>query len=182
MVAGAKIVGQADETVAVWAAGDALRPGKVLTADDLVATRVRFGEASAAAHYLAVEEQLPADLELLRPLEPGELVPAGALGAVTGEEMVRVPVALSDESVPAGLEAGTRVDVWVTDTDQRGRPEATLVLAEVAVAAAPRTANSFGASVTGRQVVLAIPLAEDDAVAQILAASSDDAVRIVERG
>lgn len=182
VVAGARILGQADDTVAVWAAATELQAGHVLTADDLTATRLRFADATDAERYLGVDDTLPDELELVRPLGQGELVPVGALGAGSDEEVVEVSVALPADGVPTGLEAGSRVDVWVVGEDGRGRTTASIALSDVAVVAAPRAAESFASSGSARQVVLAVPSAAEGALATVLAASSDGAVRIVGRG
>lgn len=183
VVAGARVLATADDTTAVWAAAGELAEGQVLAAEDLTATRVRFADAADAGRYLAVDDELPAELTLTRDLGAGELVPAAALGAGSGEATVSVSVSLPAEQVPTDIASGSRVDVWVLGDDRGGRRGASAeqVLADVLVLEAPSAAESFAAT-TGRQVVLAVPEAEEEALARVLAASGDESVRIVGRG
>lgn len=179
MVAGSQVLASADDTTAVWAARGALAQGQTLTADDLVEVRVRFADPADAAHYVASDEEFPADPTLARPLGAGELIPVAALGAEEGEETVSVALALPAEEVPHSLAEGSRVDVWVIGGERR-EAEAEAVLEDVAVLAVPTTSGAFGAT-GSQQVVLAVPADESDALSAVLAASHDQAVRIVGR-
>src|SRR6195952_1575831 len=46
VLVGALVLGSSDDTVPVWAAGDAMGAGHVLTSDDLTVRRVRFADDS----------------------------------------------------------------------------------------------------------------------------------------
>lgn len=180
VVAGARILAGADDMTPVWSASSDLVAGQTLTADDLVATRVRFDDDADRARYLPVESELPADLVLSRPLTSGELVPAAALGPEPSEQAVSVSLAVTTEDVPTDLARGSHVDVWVIG-NERGRPAgAELVLEDVLVLDAPVVSDSF-ASATSRQIVLEVPTADDGPLAEVLAASGDDRVRVVGR-
>lgn len=179
VVAGSAVVGSADESTAVWAAARDLSPGEVLHADDLRATRVRFGEDDDSERYLPVSETLPAELTLLRGVGAGELVAGAALGDASSDT-VAVPVAVGPEHVPPGVGAGSRVDIWVVGEGARGEPRAKAVLHDVAVLAAPSAAESFAAS-TSRQVVLSVPQDDEGSLATLLAASGEGLVRVVGR-
>lgn len=181
VVAGARILAGADDMTSVWAASGDLAAGQTLQADDLAATRVRFDDAADQQRYLAVDDELPADLTLTRPLAEGELVPAGALGEASADDTVSVSIAVPAEHVPTDLARGSRVDVWVIDEDRRSRAAAELVLGDVVILDAPVVTDSF-ASATSRQLVLAVPQAEEESLAVLLAASGDDRVRVVGRG
>ncbi len=181
VVAGAQIMASADDTTSVWSASTDLLVGHALTADDLEATRVRFADAGSGEGYLFVDEQLPADLTLTRALSAGELVPASVLGEASTEETVAVSVPIAAEHVPTGLAAGSHVDVWVVGESRGGRRRATAVLEDVVITDVPAMGDSFTSS-GGRQLVLAVPVDEQDALAKVLAASGDALVRIVGRG
>lgn len=181
VVAGARIMAGADDMVSVWAASGDLAVGQTLQADDLTASRVRFDDASDQERYLAVDDELPADLTLSRPLAEGELVPAGALGEASTRDVVSVSIAVPAEHVPTDLARGSRVDVWVIGEDRRSRAAAELVLDDVVILDAPVVTDAF-ASATSRQLVLAVPQAEEESLAAVLAASGDDRVRVVGRG
>ncbi|NPD03453.1 flagellar biosynthesis protein FlgA [Nocardioides sp. zg-1308] len=185
VVAGARLLSTADDMTSVWSASGDLVAGQTLTAADLEATSVRFGDSADHDHYLAVGDELPAALTLTRPLAAGELVPAGALGEPTGDGTVAVSIAVAAEHVPTDLARGSRVDVWVIGDQASGgraaRRVAEPVLEDIAVLDAPLVSDSF-ASATSRQLVLAVPDDDEDSLGLLLAASGDDRVRVVGRG
>lgn len=181
VVAGARIMAGADDTTPVWAAAGDLVVGQTLTSADLVATDLRFTDAADGERYLAVDEQLPADLTLTSPVAAGELLPVSVLGAESSEDTVTVSIAVPPEHVPTDLATGSRVDVWVVGEDRRSRRAAELVLDDIAIIDAPIVSDSFATSGT-RQLVLAVPVTDEDALAQVLAASGDNLVRVVGRG
>jgi len=185
VVAGARILAGADDMTSVWAASSDLVAGQTLTADDLEATRVRFDEPADHDRYLGVDDELPAALTLTRPLAAGELVPAAALGEQAADDTVSLSIAVAPEHVPTDLVRGSRVDVWVvadrTVAQRRGGAAAELVLGDVAVLDAPVVSDAF-ASATSRQLVLAVPEAEEEQLGEVLAAVGDDRVRVVGRG
>lgn len=180
VVAGARIMAGADDTTSVWAASGDLVAGQTLTSDDLTATRVRFAEAADGERYLAVDEQLPDELTLVRAVEAGELLPASVLGAEAGEETVTVSIAVAPEHVPTDLETGSHVDVWVVGEDRRSGRAAELVLDDIVIIDAPIVSDSFATS-GNRQLVLAVPVTDEEALARVLAASGDNLVRVVGR-
>jgi hypothetical protein len=114
---GARVVAAADRTVAVYAAGTTLVTGHVLSAHDLTVVRVRLGTGTAA--YLSARSPIPAGATLLHSLAPGELVPVSALGTASAVQLRPVTIPL-DGAVPAGLQVGTRVDVWSSARDPSG--------------------------------------------------------------
>ncbi len=187
VVAGARILAGADDMTQVWSASTDLVAGQTVGADDLEATRVRFGDDLDRELYLAVGEELPAALTLTRPLAAGELVPAAALGEAADEDAVAVSIAVAAEHVPPDVVRGSRVDVWVigegtlgTGGGRRGAG-AEPVLEDIVVLDAPVVADSF-ASATSRQLVLSVPVDEEESLGLVLAASGDDRVRVVGRG
>lgn len=180
VVAGARIMAGADDTTSVWAASGDLVAGQTLTSDDLTATRVRFAEAADGERYLAVDEQLPDELTLVRAVEAGELLPASVLGAESGQETVTVSIAVAPEHVPTDLETGSHVDVWVVGEDRRSGRAAELVLDDIVIIDAPIVSDSFATS-GNRQLVLAVPVTDEEALARVLAASGDNLVRVVGR-
>ena len=180
VVAGARIMAGADDTTAVWAASGDLVAGQTLTSADLTATRIRFADVADGDRYLAVDDELPDELTLVRAVDAGELVPASVLGAVTGEETVTVSIAVAPEHVPTDLVTGSHVDVWVVGEDRRSRRAAELVLDDIVIIDAPIVSDSFATS-GNRQLVLAVPVVDEEALAQVLAASGDNLVRVVGR-
>lgn len=185
VVAGARILSGADDMTPVWAASSDLAVGQTITAADLEPARVRFDDAADHDRYLGVDDELPAALTLTRPLSAGELVPAAALGEESADDTVSLSIAVAAEHVPTDLARGSRVDVWVvadrTVAERRGRAAAELVLGDVGVLDAPVVSDAFAAATT-RQLVLAVPEADEESLGVVLAAVGDDRVRVVGRG
>ncbi|MEJ5914151.1 hypothetical protein [Pseudokineococcus sp. 1T1Z-3] len=140
VVAGARVVAAADQTVPVYAAAQALTPGEPVGADDLAVVRVRVEGGAGAGAYVAADAA-PADgLVALRTVGAGELVPAVALGSAdeVGVRPVGVPVT---GALPSALVPGALVDVWVTEVDP----------------------TQPGARLDPRRVVVSAPVAEVEA-------------------
>jgi hypothetical protein len=111
---GSWVVTDAQRTVPVYVARDALVPGAALTADAMVVADVRLGDDVEA--YLRADRPLPPDAVLLRTVGGGELVPSAAVGAAAELDVRAVPVPLTGPA-PSGLVAGGRVDLWWTPAD-----------------------------------------------------------------
>jgi len=180
VVAGAKVLGGADNTIEVWVAAADLAEGQPLTEGDLAARRVRFDDGADVERYLKVGDELPDDATLARPVGDGELVPAAALGALD-EDLLEVPIWAPSDAIPASVVAGSTVDVWVTPVSGARAAGARLVLDDVVVIAAPRTEESF--SPTGnRQVLVGVRDGDDPGIGLALAAAKDNRVAIIRQG
>ncbi len=180
VLAGARLLARADDTVPVWAVTADHAPGDTLTEADLTAIRVRFDSDADLERYLGASQALPSDTHLVRALDAGELVPLSALDADDGDPLLSVPLALPALGVPPGLDAGSRVDVWVTAESRSGRVVARPVLRDVVILAAPVAADGFGA--TGdRQLVLGVDPTQEEALGRVLAAAGDAAITVVGR-
>jgi len=159
VLVGARVLGAADDTVAVLAARDSLAAGQRVTADDLTEVRLRFASEADADRYLAAGQTIPEGAVLVRPVGAGELVPRGALATERGG-LIELPLSVDPGRVPASLRAGSVVDVWVTGQEDGGpdggRTER--LLSDVPVLAVSR-AGGLGSDGT-RQVVVGI--ATDD--------------------
>jgi hypothetical protein len=177
VVAGARLLGSADDTVAVWAAADDLAAGDTLTADDLVAHRVRFADDADRARYFSVDDEIPADGLLTRGVGAGELVPRGAIGTSGSVDTMALPVSVDPTLVPPGVTTGWVVDVYLTGDRAPEGP----VLRDVVVLEAPALDEVLAVS-GRRQVVLGV--AEEDATAYFRATGgvTDPVLTIVRRG
>ncbi len=191
IVAGARILGGADDSVTVWAAARDVAPGDTVREDDLVSTSVRFADSADLDRYLRTSAPLPDDLRLTRGLGAGELVPAAALGSGEAAETVIVSLAFPHELIPTNIGAGSVIELLVIPDDSAGESaggdkgatsQPTTVLSDVVVIDAPSAADSLGSVSRGRQLVLGIPEADSDALTEILAASEDQRVRVLVRG
>ena len=187
VVAGARLLAAADDTVAVWSAASDMGAGDRVTSADLVASRVRFADADAIEGYFTVDDELPADMQLTSGITAGELLPRSSVGSTTRSGLVELPVAVDPEQVPPSVDAGAVVDVYVVgaasvaaDKGERGVTEGP-VLAEVTVVEAPEIADSFGT--TGkRQLVLAVPEADATSFFELLGRYDAPVLTVVRRG
>lgn len=183
VVAGARLLDGADESITVWAAASDLAPGDRLDADDLVATSVRFGEPTDVGRYLATDDPLPDGLQLVRGIGEGELVPGAALGSPEESDTVSLSLSFPSELVPSGIETGSVVELWVVPGAESRRDELSgPVLSDVVVIDAPTAADSLGSVGAGRQLVLGIPRGEPEALADLLTASEEQRVRVLGQG
>jgi hypothetical protein len=171
VVAGARLVGAADESVPVWGVVDDMGAGDSVTAADLEAHRVRFVDPADLEHYFPADEALPDDLQLTRGVGAGELLPRAAVGPASGSGTVQLPVAVDAALVPPAVQSGSVVDLYVTSGDGSGEDgpagggaarSARPVLEGVTVIDAPPIDEGFAA--TGkRQLVLGV--SDDQAAA-----------------
>lgn len=192
VVAGAKLISAADETVAVWATASDLGAGDEVGPDDLVATRVHFAETGDLAGYFTVEEQLPADLELTRGVGAGELLPRAAVGEAGDSGMLEVPVAVAAEQVPRSVRSGSVVDIYLvpsTGPGGAGREVACArdscaehgpALSAVTVVDAPPLDQGFAATGT-RQLVLAVDEQDAREFFALLGSADSPVVTVVRR-
>ncbi len=183
VVAGARLLDGADRSVTVWAAAVDLAPGDRLSAEDLVATSVRFEDAADLDRYLATDDPLPDGLQLVRGLGEGELVPGAALGSPEEGDTVSLSLSFPSELVPSGIATGSVVELWVVPGEAARRSELSgPVLSDVVVIDAPAAGESLGSVGVGRQLVLGIPRDESEALAELLAASEEQRVRVLGQG
>lgn len=164
VLVGARVLATSDDTVAVLAARESLVAGQRLDAAALTEVRLRFTSTDDADRYLAADEQLAAGTVLLRPIEPGELVPRSALGADDG--LVELPLAVDPGRVPASVRVGSVVDVWVAPDGQGTGGSTERLLVDVPVLAVSR-AGGLGAGGM-RQVVVGVPEAEEEALGDVV--------------
>lgn len=184
VVAGARLVGAADDSVPVWAVSADMAVGDTVTVDDLVARQVRFVDPDQLDAYFPADADLPSDLSLRQGVGAGELLPRGAVGAGDSETW-HLPVAVDPALVPPSVQPGSVVDVYLTgasDEDSsgatdRGQP----VLSEVSVIEAPTLDEGFAVS-GRRQLVLGVD--EDDAARffRLVGALDAPTLVIVRRG
>ena len=194
VVLGAKVVGAADDSVAVWAVSTDMGPGDEVAAGDLVVRHVRFVQASDADAYLSAAEPLPEDARLTRDVGAGELLPRAALGTQAALGQQTMTFLFEGPGVPSGLAQGDRVDVYVTSTGQSddqvsrqgrttaARPGGTLVLRDLVVTALGGAETGLGGS-SAQSVTVGVPsdAAPADLGAAVQAAKTDN-VFLVKQG
>lgn len=159
VVAGARLLAAADDTVQVWSVAGDLAPGEPVGEDDLVAERVRFADEERLAGYFTVDDELPADAVLVRGVGDGELLPRAAVGAVEDDGMLELPISVDPALVPPSVGPGSVVSVYATapgGAGQAGSGAAGGVLLEDA-RVVDASADPTGFSASGRrQLVLAV--------------------------
>lgn len=192
VVAGARLLAAADDTVAVWAVSADRGSGTPVVAEDLVVERVRFADARAVERYFPADEPVPAETVLTRAVGAGELLARSAVGATEADLVLQVPLAVDPQRVPPDVATGSVVDVWVSDgtavrgdaaraaagraEDAEGEP----ALSRVTVVAAPAFDDTFAVSGT-RQVVVAVPDDRAAAFERLLGSLQDPVIRILQR-
>lgn len=188
IILGARVFAAADDTVAVWSVAADRGAGSPVLRADLVVERVRFADAAGADLYFAADEELPGDLVLVRAVGGGELLARSAVGPVAAASTLQVPLEVDPNRVPPDVEAGSVVDVWVSDgaavAGSRPNPDDTEssgpALSEVTVTAAPSYDDTFAVS-GARQLVVAVDDAGAAAFEQLLASLDDPVIRILQR-
>jgi hypothetical protein len=186
VVAGARLLGSADDSVAVWAVAGDMGAGDAVTSDDLVARQVRFGEADHLDTYFRVEDRLPADLQLRHGLGAGELLARAAVAPASDSDTRQLPVAVDTSSVPPSVRSGSLVDVYLTGgADEGGRRQASAdrgeaVLTGVTVIDAPPLTESFAVS-GQRQLVLGVTAQDAARFFELVGPLDDPALTVVRR-
>jgi hypothetical protein len=167
VVVGARIIAAADDTVPVLAATADLVPGQPLTAE-LVETRNVLIDQGLDRYFTGAVGD---GHVVVRPVSRGELLPRTAVSPVTEIEAVRyVTLPVQPGEVPAGLSAGSLVDVWVPAADGDG--PAQLLLEGVTVTASSAEVGGLGSTSGQVQVTLAVVADDLDAVTAELVAAA----------
>jgi hypothetical protein len=168
------IVGAADSSVRVYAAGGPLAPGDSIRAADLVETSVRLDGAERL--YLVPDDLDAHGLVVTRPVAEGELVPASAVGSPDGERQTSVVLGVQG-ALAASVAPGSLVDVWSARAIGSGQFEAPAVV--VPGATVVRLVEDSGLVVDDSAASVEV-LVPRDRVARVLEAlANDDAVSVV---
>lgn len=114
VVAGARILGSADDTVSVWSVAGEHPAGASLDRSDLVAEKVDFADPGDLDRYFLTADGLPDDAVYVRPVGDGELLPRSALGSADDTGRLQVPLSVDPGQVPPSVGEGSVVDVWVS--------------------------------------------------------------------
>ena len=186
VVVGARLVGSADDSVAVWAVAADMGAGDAVTADDLVSRRVRFSDAEHLDTYFRVGDELPADLQLAHGVGAGELLARVAVSPASESDTMQLPVAVDSSLVPPSVRSGSVVDVYLTGSADEGGQRPTgdrsqAVLAAVTVIDAPQLDGSFAVS-GKRQLVLGVSAEDAARFFELVGPLDDPALTVVRRG
>lgn len=150
------VVSAADDRVKVWAADDGIAAGSPVTADRMVTVAVQVPDASA---YWPADDPLPEGAVATHDLTAGELLPRAGVQAVdeTAIRLVTLPVLRNQ--MPADLDVGRRVDVYMLERGATGEPGGPpeLVLRNAIVASVDSGSGAFGGTSLEVGVALSVP-------------------------
>jgi hypothetical protein len=171
VVIGARVVAASSQTAPIWSAVRPLAVGTVLTAGDLEPLDVNLGDAGG--RYVSAGSD-PVGRTVNTPLQPGELVPAAALGDPPSGRVVVVPVPA--DKFPPGVDHGSVVDLYLTKESLSGgdttiRTELLEDGLTVQSVTAPSSGGLSGASATQFQLAVLVD-----------AGTADDLVRTLPQG
>lgn len=182
VVAGARLLAAADDTVSVWAVGADAGPGARLDPADLEVARVHFADEDELSSYFTTDDALPADLRLVHGVGAGELLPRTAVDRADRDaDTVELPVAVDADQVPPAVAAGSVVDVYLADGRARDRP-AGPAIDGATVVAAPAMDATFGSTTGRRQLVLAVSSGDAAAFLDRLGRARQPLLTVVRQG
>jgi len=183
VVAGARLLAGADDTVGVWTATRDVGAGDTLESGDLVVRHVRFAEGGDLEHYFTSTQEPPADQPLSRAIGQGELVPRAALGAGGTDGLLQVPLPVDPLRVPPEVAAGSRVDVYLMPGpgSECGATCSRPVLTEVSVVSVSGVDPGFAAT-GARQLVVAVDPEDAAQLFKTLGTVGEVSVTVVRRG
>lgn len=159
VVAGARILGSADDTVEVWALAHDEGPGVELTQDDLRVERVRFADDADLHRYFRADAELPDHLQLSHELGKGDMLPRSAVVDGTDATTAEVPLPLDPGQVPPTVAPGSVVDIYLNGKGAGAQDDNGPVLSGVTVVSVVDAAESLSAS-GQEQLTLAVPINE----------------------
>lgn len=165
MVIGARVLSGGRDTVVVWQATRDLATGAAPV--DLRPREI--DRAIAGSTYVLADS--PAAGVLRWPVSAGQLLPRAALGSSDDADLRAVPVPVDPRHLPVPLDAGDRVDVWTTDTQERTEPR--LVATGLLVADVGEDPSGIASEIT---VMLSVPVEQ---VQGVVAASRSGSVDLV---
>ena len=168
------IVSSSDTSEVVFSARGALVTGDIVTADDLVATNVRFDGASGA--YLTVADVPDEGLVITRSVGAGELVPASSVGSVEGLRQASVVITV-DGQLAGAVEPGATVDLWAAKELDSGVYGAPIVV--VSSATVVRLVESSGLVVDDSSGTVEILVPRLNIARVLEAIANDDSLSLV---
>jgi len=95
--------------ITVWSSAVELGIGEVITADDVVITKVLL--PSNAENYIDGEVSIVGS-SVVRAIGVDELIPAYALSSQIDEQLQQVPIAISFTQAPKDIGSGELVDIY----------------------------------------------------------------------
>ena len=134
--------------ITVWSAAVDLGKGEVITAEDVVISKVLL--PSNAANYIDGQVSIIGS-SVVRAIGIDELIPAYALSSQIDEQLQQVPIAIAFSQVPKDIGSGQRVDIYgITKSELRsqslesGRYKSRLIASDLVIDQVDNQANTLG--------------------------------------
>ena len=134
--------------ITVWSAAVDLDKGEVITAEDVVISKVLL--PGNAGNYIDGQVSIIGS-SVVREIGADELIPAYALSSQVDEQLQKVPIAISFSQVPKDIGSGQRVDIYgITKSELRsqslesGRYKGRLIASDLVIDQVDNQANTLG--------------------------------------
>jgi hypothetical protein len=134
--------------ITVWSAAVDLGKGEVITAEDVVISKVLL--PGNAGNYIDGQVSIIGS-SVVRAIGIDELIPAYALSSQIDEQLQKVPIAIAFSQVPKDIGSGQRVDIYgITKSELRtqsldsGRHKSRLIASDLVIDQVDDQANTLG--------------------------------------
>ena len=134
--------------ITVWSAAVDLGKGEVITAEDVVISKVLL--PSNAANYIDGQVSIIGS-SVVRAIGADELIPAYALSEQIDDLLQKVPIAISISQIPKNIGSGQRIDIYgITKSELRsqnlesGRYKSRLIASDLVIDQVDDQANTLG--------------------------------------
>jgi len=134
--------------ITVWSAAVDLDKGEVITAEDVVISKVLL--PGNAGNYIDGQVSIIGS-SVVRGIGIDELIPAYALSSQVDEQLQQVPIAIAFSQVPKDIGSGQRVDIYgITKSELRtqslesGRYKSRLIASDLVIDQVDNQANTLG--------------------------------------
>lgn len=134
--------------ITVWSAAVDLDKGEVITAEDVVISKVLL--PGNAGNYIDGQVSIIGS-SVVRAIGIDELIPAYALSSQVDEQLQQVPISIAFSQVPKDIGSGQRVDIYgITKSELRtqsldsGRYKSRLIASDLVIDQVDNQANTLG--------------------------------------
>ena len=134
--------------ITVWSAAVDLDKGEVITAEDVVISKVLL--PGNAGNYIDGQVSIIGS-SVVRAIGAEELIPAYAVSEQIDEQLQKVPIAITFSQVPKDIGSGQRVDIYgITKSELRsqslesGRYKSRLIASDLVIDQVDNQANTLG--------------------------------------
>ena len=134
--------------ITVWSAAVDLGKGEVITAEDVVISKVLL--PGNAGNYIDGQVSIIGS-SVVRAIGAEELIPAYAVSEQIDEQLQQVSIAISTSQVPKDIGSGQRVDIYgITKSELRsqnlesGRYKSRLIASDLVIDQVDNQANTLG--------------------------------------